>query len=134
MVLHALRKAKIACSNFVEILASAIASKKLLEEQEETIDMLQTNEREAANEIGALSQALEESGSSSEESYNIAISSLTKERDHALAMVKVLKKEKVEFGAGHAKLLESHDQLQIDRKSTRLNSSHITRSRMPSSA
>ena len=28
-------------------------------------------------------------------------------------MVKVLKKEKIEFGAGHAKLLESYDQLQI---------------------
>ena len=56
--------------------------------------MLRTNEREASNEIGALSQALEESGSSSEESYNIAISNLTKEHDHALAMVKVLKKEK----------------------------------------
>ena len=41
LVLHALRKNKIACSNFVEILASAIESKKLLEEQEETIDMLQ---------------------------------------------------------------------------------------------
>ena len=44
---------------------------------------------------------------------SIAISNLTKERDHALAMVKVLKKENIEFGAGHAKLLESHDQLQI---------------------
>ena len=97
LVFHALRKNKIACSNFVEILASAIESKKLLEEQEETIDMLQKNEREAADEIGALSQALEESGSSSEESYNIAISNLTKERDHALAMVKVLKKEKIKF-------------------------------------
>ena len=87
-------KNKISCSNFAEILASAIESKKLHEEQEETIDMLQKNERDTAIDIYSLSQALEENGSSSEESYNLDISNLTKERDHALAMVKVLKKMK----------------------------------------
>ena len=132
-----------------------------------------------------------------EESHNEIISKLIKKRDHVIAKNKVLKNEKVEFGVGHAKLIEdmervdkahkalesehsfllkSHEQTQLtklvvasasisscdhaniieenarlindlayfyssmpkindaDRKSTRLNSSHITRSRMPSSA
>ena len=38
------------------------------------------------------------------------------------------------IGADSAILVESNDDLQPDRKSTRLNSSHIQKSRMPSSA
>ena len=43
----------------------------------------------------------------------MAIPNLTKERDLALSKVKVLKPEKFEFEVVHARLLESHDQLQI---------------------
>jgi hypothetical protein len=46
-----------------------------------------------------------------EESNNLNISCLTKERDHALAMVKILKKEKIEFDIGHAHLLEDLEKL-----------------------
>ena len=73
-----------------------------------------------------------------EESHNEIIAKLIKERDNANAKYKVLKKEKVEFGVGNARLIEdiesrdkahkalesehsvlikSHDQLQTDRKS-----------------
>ena len=69
------------------------------------------NEREDAIEKAALSQALEEEETrvsleeklkSIEELNNEIIAKLTKERDHSLAMVKVLKKEKIESGAVHA--------------------------------
>jgi hypothetical protein len=40
------------------------------------------------------------------------LSKLTKERDHALAMVKLLKKEKVEFGVGHNDLREKFEKLE----------------------
>ena len=36
--------------------------------------------------------------------------------------------------AGNAEIIETYRDWETDRKSTRLNSSHITRSRMPSSA
>ena len=88
-------------------------AQELIEQQYDTIDMLQQNERDAANEIGVLTQALEECCTPSEEEHNIVISNLTKERDHALAMVNVLKKENFELGVVPAKILESHDQLQI---------------------
>ena len=41
-----------------------------------------------------------------EESNNLNISKLIKERDHALALVGVLKKEKLSLEVGHSKLLE----------------------------
>src|SRR6187200_3785633 len=40
----------------------------------------------------------------------------------------------VAFMTEHLELDERHKVLEIDRKSTRLNSSHLTQSRMPSSA
>ena len=52
---------------------------------------MEGRERDATDEIASLSQALEESVSGREECLNLTLSSLTKERDHALALVKVLK-------------------------------------------
>ena len=101
-------------------------------------------EREDAHEMASLTIALEkeqdlrvsleEKLEGLEESQNKIISQIIKERDHANAKYKVLKKEKVEFGVDHARLsseleklekahkalesehsilLKSHEQLQI---------------------
>ena len=129
---------------FMALMSELEEAQELLEEQEGTIDMLSRNEREAANEIGVLNEALvdeqnlrvsfEKRVSSYDEDHNLAISTLTKERDHALAMVKVLKKEKIEFVAAHAKLQESHDQLQIQLTNKQSKSSLVQIVDLPSSS
>ena len=45
------------------------------------------------------------------ESHNLNIAALIKERDHARALVKVLKNEKAEFDVGHARLLDDLEKL-----------------------
>ena len=91
------------------LMAQLGEAQDLLEEKERL-------EREAADEIASLTQAheeehnlrvtLEESVLNLEVSNNLNISKLTKERDHALALVNVLKKEKLSLEVGHAKLLK----------------------------
>ena len=49
---------------------------------------------------------LEEKLENIEESHEAIITKLIKERDHAIVKYKVLKKEKVEFGVGNARLIE----------------------------
>jgi hypothetical protein len=47
-----------------------------------------------------------------EESHNLNLSKLTKEHDHALAMVKLLKNEKIEFDVGHNDFHEKFEKLE----------------------
>ena len=68
--------------------------------------------------------SLEERLESLEESQEEAVAQLIKERDHALAKVKKLKKEKIDFGAVHARLLEKFDNLESAHKA--LKSDHST--------
>jgi len=99
---------------------------------------LQVNEREAANEIASLTQALEEeqelrstleeSVSGLEETHNIDIAKLTKDRDHAIATSNMLKKEKVEFDLGHARLLEDFEKLEKAHKALKSELSILTKS------
>ena len=87
-----------------------------LGEARSIIEVKEGLERDAADEIAALSQALQEEqemrGVVEEkmdvflESHNLNIATLIKERDHARALVKVLKIEKAEFDVGHARLLD----------------------------
>jgi hypothetical protein len=84
-------------------------AQNLLEEKERL-------EQEAADEIASLTQAheeehnsrvsLEESVLNLEVSHSLNISKLTKECDNAIALANLIKKEKVEFDVGHAKLLK----------------------------
>jgi hypothetical protein len=77
----------------------------------DTIKEKEEFERLAADDIGSLSielkeeqnlrAALEEKLLGLVESHNLKMSKVTKEHDHALAMVKLLKKEKVKFDVGH---------------------------------
>ena len=66
--------------------------------------------------------SLEETLETIEESHNELNSKLIKERDRALAKYKRLKKEKVEFGIGHAKLNEDLERL--DKAHKALESEH----------
>src|SRR3954470_1660996 len=84
------------------------------------------NERDAADEISSLTQSLEdeqnmrinleENVSKLVDDHNNSMCSLNKEHDHALALVKVLKKEKVEFGIGHDRNREYLEKLKEEHK------------------
>jgi hypothetical protein len=88
----------------------------------DTIKEKEEFERLAADDIGSLSielkeeqnlrASLEEKLLGLEESHNLNLSKLTKERDHALAMVKFLKKEKDEFDIGHNDFCEMFEKLE----------------------
>jgi predicted RNase H-like nuclease (RuvC/YqgF family) len=75
-----------------------------LAQANDILNLKERFEREPADEIGSLSQALEEeqeprealeeSLSSLEETHNEALSNLTKERDYAIALYNMLKKGK----------------------------------------
>jgi hypothetical protein len=94
----------------------------LLDVKENEIIEMQGHSRDYADEICALSQeleneqqlrlSLEESHETLEETNNLAISKLVKDRDHSLALAKVLKNEKSELEVGHAKLVQDHENLQ----------------------
>ena len=71
---------------------------------------------------------LEESVLILEESNNLNISKLTKERDHALALVGVLKKEKLSFEVGHAKALKDLATLDGARKALKSEFANISKS------
>ena len=125
-------------AHFETLLSRLNEAQDLLEEKEDTIYEMEGRERDAADEIASISQALEEeqskrvtlmeSASSHEENLNLTFSSLTKERDHALAQVKVLKNEKVEFGAAHSKLCEDHENLNKAHKALESKLSMVTKS------
>ena len=106
----------------VESLMSQLGeAQDLLGEKEDEIAKLQEHRHDYADEIYTLSQmvekeqeirrALEESHLGLEESYNLDVSKLRKDRDHALALAKVLKNEMVELGVGHARLCEDLEKL-----------------------
>ena len=66
--------------------------------------------------------SLEEKLESLDESNDLIIAKIIKERDHAIAKYKVLKKEKVEFGVGNARLVEDIERL--DKAHKALESEH----------
>jgi len=125
-------------THFETLLSRLNEAQELLEEKEDTIYEMEGRERDAADEIASISQALEEeqnkrvalmeSASSREESLNLTFSSLTKERDHALAQVKLLKIEKVDFGVVHSKLSEDHENLDKAHKALESKLSILTKS------
>src|SRR3954470_23839103 len=84
------------------------------------------NERDAADEISSLTQSLEdeqnmrinleENVSKLVYDHNNTLCSIIKEHDHALALVKVLKKEKVEFVGGHDRTQKDLEKLKEEHK------------------
>jgi hypothetical protein len=103
----------------------------------DTIKKNEELERLAADDIGSLSIELEEEQNlrvsleekllGLKESHNLILSKLTKERDHALAMVKLLKKEKVEFDVGHNDFHEKFEKLEEAHKALESKFSNLTK-------
>ena len=72
--------------------------------------------------------SLEASVLNLEVSNNSIISNLTKDRDHALALVGVLKKEKLSLEVNHTKLVEKLETLDKDHKSLESNFAILSKS------
>ena len=85
---------------FIEDLESQFDEKCQIERDDSiTIASLKASLEEEEEELRS---SLEERLESLDESNDLIVAKIIKERDHALAKYKVLKKEKVEFGVGNA--------------------------------
>ena len=114
LVLGALPKGSKAISPLCEIIAYAIKSREFIESLSTQFEEKCRIEREDSITIASLKASLEEEEEyrvsleerldSLDESNDLIISKIIKERDHAIAQYKMLKKEKVEFGVGNAQL------------------------------
>jgi hypothetical protein len=132
MVFDALPKGSKAIPPLSEIIVYAIKSREIIEDLETQFDEKCKIEREDAMEKASLENALkeeqelrvslEEKLESLDETNDLIIAKIIKERDHALAKYKVLKKEKVEFGVGNARLSEYIERL--DKAHKALESKH----------
>ena len=137
-VFSVLCKDKIACSHFFKILTIAIESQKLIWIRENTISKMGALEREYAIDVASLKNdleeeqetvaSLEEQLETLEVSQNEIFAKLTKERDHAKAQLKMLKKEKAKFGVGHDKLVKDLDDLDKAHKALESEHSILTKS------
>ncbi|KAE8817447.1 hypothetical protein D1007_04870 [Hordeum vulgare] len=97
MIFKSLYKNKLDCSNFLEIMSIATEGKKYiveldahLEEHEATIEAMEGHERDYANEIAELSQALENEQTtkeSLEETFALELSRLKESHDRALEVL-----------------------------------------------
>ena len=95
-------------------------------------------EREDAMEIASLNAPLEEEHElrvsleekleNIEESNDLIIAKLIKERDHAISKYKACKKEKVELGVGHSILTEELEKLSKAHKALESEHSTLTKS------
>ncbi|KAE8790133.1 hypothetical protein D1007_35650 [Hordeum vulgare] len=115
MIFKALHKNKLACTNFMEIMCFANEGKKYSEELEAhlgeleaTIETMEGHERNYANEIAELSQALENeqtTNESLEDTFALELSRLKESHVRSLEVANDFrtKNDKLEFA--HAKLL-----------------------------
>ena len=132
VVFHALRKDKIACSKFVEILVVAIESQKLIVEHENTITTRGALECEYADEIATLKNDLEEEQTtkeSLEETFALELSRVKENHDRELEVANDLKLKNDKLVFAQAKLLEDFEQLKngsrvVESALTKLTESH----------
>ncbi|KAE8770798.1 hypothetical protein D1007_57394 [Hordeum vulgare] len=122
MIFKSLYKNKLACSNFLEIMTVATEGKKYieeleahLEENEATIEIMEGHERDYANEIAELSQALENEQTtkeSLEETFAIELSRLKESHDRALYVANDFRTKNDKLEVPHAKLVEDYEHLE----------------------
>ena len=122
MIFKALHKNKLARSNFMEIMSIAIEGKKYieeleshLEEHEVTIEKMEAHERDYANEIAELSQALEHEQTtkeSLEETFARELSRVKESTDRALEVDNVFETKNAKLEVAHARLLEDFEHLE----------------------
>ena len=106
----------------MEIMSIAIEGKKYidelesrLEEHEVTIDQMEGHERDYANEIADLSQALEleqTTKESLEETFALELSRVRESHDRALEVANDFETKNEELEVAHAKLLEDFEHLE----------------------
>src|ERR1041384_8602471 len=121
MIFKALHKNKISCSNFMEIMSIAIEGKKYIEEleahieeNEATIEKMESHERDYANQIADLSQALEceeTTKESLEETFALELSKVKESLDRTLKVANSIKTAYDKLEVVHAKLLEDFEHL-----------------------
>ena len=122
IIFKALLKNKIDRSNFMEIMSIATEGKKYidelesrLEEHEVTIDKMEGHERDYANEIADLSQALEleqTTKESLEETFALELSRVRESRDRALVVANDFETKNAKLEVAHARLLEDFEHLE----------------------
>ena len=116
MILKALPSNNSAQANLFEIMSTLIERGETIEALKASLEEKGKIERDDAMEKATLEDALEEEQETRasleekleniEESHDAIIAKLIEERDHAISKYKMLKKEKVEFGVGNARLIE----------------------------
>src|SRR3954465_5245169 len=121
MNFKSLLKNKIARSNFMEIMSIAIEGKKYieeleshLEENEVTMDKMESHERDYANEIAELSQALEfeqTTKESLEETFVLELSKVKGSLHRTVEVSNSIKTKHDKLVVAHAKLLEDFEHL-----------------------
>ncbi|KAE8803916.1 hypothetical protein D1007_20177 [Hordeum vulgare] len=121
MIFKSLYKNKLACSNFLEIVSIATEGKKYteeleahLEEHEAIIETMEGHERDYANEITELSQALENEQTTKEslqETFAIELSRLKESHDRPLEMANDFRTKNDKLEVAHAKLIEDYEHL-----------------------
>ncbi|KAE8816098.1 hypothetical protein D1007_06420 [Hordeum vulgare] len=138
MIFKSLYKNKLACSNFLEIMSIATEGKKYieeleahLEEHEATIETMEGHEREYANEIAELSQALENEQTtkeSLEETFAIELSRLKESHDRALEVANDFRTKNDKLEVAHAKLVEDYEHLENGSKAIKSSLIELTES------
>ncbi|KAE8792899.1 hypothetical protein D1007_32538 [Hordeum vulgare] len=106
----------------MEIMSIATGGKKYvveleayLEEHEATIETMKCHERDCANEIAELSQAIENEQTtkeSLEETFALELSRLKESRDRALEVANDFRAKNDKLEVAHAKLLEDYEHLE----------------------
>ncbi|KAE8813329.1 hypothetical protein D1007_09602 [Hordeum vulgare] len=122
MIFKSLYKNKLACSNFLEIMSIATEGNKYieeleahLEEHEATIETMEGHERDYANEIAELSQALENEQTtkeSLEETFVIELYRLKESHGRALEVANDFRTKNNKLEVAHAKLVEDYGHLE----------------------
>jgi hypothetical protein len=117
IMIHAIRKNKIAYSYFYKILAIATESNEIIEGHEDTIFKMQGHPRDYADEITNLKEALEEEQTtkeSLEQTFVQELSKMNKSHDRTLAVANDFETKYEELVATYAKLLEDFELLKND--------------------
>ncbi|KAE8772105.1 hypothetical protein D1007_55947 [Hordeum vulgare] len=122
MVFKSIFKNKLACSNFMEIMSIATEGKKYIEEleahlkeHEASVETMEVHERDYANEIAELSQALENeqtTNQSLKETFALELSRLKESHDRALEVANDFTTKKDKLEVAHAKLFEDYEHLE----------------------
>ncbi|KAE8817811.1 hypothetical protein D1007_04429 [Hordeum vulgare] len=138
IIFKSLYKNKLSCSNFLEIMSVVTEGKKYIEEleahlkkHEATIETMESHERDYANEIAELSQALENEQTTKEyreETFAIELSRLKESHDRALEVANDFRTKNDKLEVAHAKLVEDYENLENGSRDIKSSLIELTKS------